>query len=313
MKPAVSVVCATYQRPESLERLLAALAKQDIDEPFEVIISDDGSADITRTRELVAASPLDVRLLEHPANRGPAAARNDGWRAAASEWIAFTDDDCQPAPGWLRAGLARVRAGGVIVVGKVDPDPAQKHREGPWSRSLTVRDARFMQTANVFYAKADLENVGGFDEVFRHGGEDTDLGLRVVEQLGRERVFEPAAYAVHDVHPGTVRQLARSNATRWTDLPLILRRHPQLREVAAHHKVFWKRTHPATLLAVAGIAAAPAQPLALFLLTPWLADRRWRRPLSVSRLRAVPGTFVTDVAEVVGCVRGSIRHRSFLL
>jgi GT2 family glycosyltransferase len=312
MTPSVSVVCATYRRPESLERLLAALAKQDLDEPFEVIISDDGSGNLSRTRAAVAASPLDVSLLEHPVNRGPAAARNDGWRAARAEWIAFTDDDCQPTPGWLRAGLAAVRQGDAVVVGQVDPDPAQTHRLGPWSRSLTVHDARFMQTANTFYAKADLDAVGGFDEVFRHGGEDTDLGLRVIEQLGRERKFVPEAHVLHDVHAGTASKLARASATRWTDLPLVLRRHPEMRAVA-HHRVFWKRTHPQTLLALAGLMAAPVQPWAAALVVPWVADRGWRRPVAGPRLRTLPGTFLVDAAEVVGCVRGSIRHRSLLL
>ena len=312
MTPVVSVVCATYRRPQALARMLAALAAQDLDEPFEVIVSDDGSGDLTETRAIVAASPLDVRLLEHPTNRGPAAARNDAWRAARAELIAFTDDDCQPTPGWLRAGLRRLREGGVVVVGRVQPDPAQKDREGPWSRSLTVRDVRFMQTANVFYAKSDVAAVDGFDEIFRNGGEDTDMGLRVLEQLGRRAVFEPDALALHDVHVGTARQLARSSVKRWTDIPLILRRHPEMRDLV-HHKLFWKRTHPATLLALVGIAAMPLQPLSAVLVTPWLVDTGWRRPLRGSRLRTLPGTFLVDTAEVVGCVRGSIRHRSLLL
>jgi len=306
--PVVSVVCATYRRPDGLRRLLAALAAQDVDVPFEVVVSDDGSGDLATTRAVIAESRLDVRLLDNPANRGPAAARNDGWRAARGTWIAFTDDDCQPTPGWLRAGLARVRQGGVLVVGKVDPDPAQRHKTGPWSRSLTIRDARFMQTANSFYARADLEAVGGFDEVFRHGGEDTDLGLRVMEQLGRERVFEPEAYVLHDVHPGTPTTLARSSATRWTDLPLILRRHPQMRKAALHHHVFWKATHPATLIALTGLVAAFVFPLSLLLVLPWVGQRR-----QAVHWRDLPGTFLVDAAEVVGCVRGSIRHRSLLL
>ncbi|MCU1602716.1 MAG: glycosyl transferase family 2 [Frankiales bacterium] len=310
--PAVSVVCATYRRPDALGRLLGALAAQDLDEPFEVIVSDDGSGDLARTRALVETSPLDVRLLEHATNRGPGAARNDGWRSARAPYLAFTDDDCQPTPGWLRAGLERVRQGGVIVVGKVDPDPAQQDKVGPWSRSLTIRDARFMQTANTFYARADLEAVGGFDEVFRNGGEDTDLGMRVLAQLGRQRVFEPDAYVLHDVHPGTARSLARSSATRWTDLPLVLRRHPEMR-AATHHGVFWKRTHPATLLALGGLVATPLSPLTALLVAPWVVDRAWRNPVPGSRLRSLPGTFLVDSAEVVGCVRGSVRHRSLLL
>ena len=314
VRPAVSVVCATYRRPEALERMLAALAKQDTDEPFEVIVSDDGSGDLQQTREVIAASPLDIRLLEHPVNRGPAAARNAGWRAARAGVLAFTDDDCQPTTGWLRVGLESVRRGGVLVVGRVVPDPAQREREGPWSRSLSVGDARFMQTANTFYAKADVEAVGGFDEVFRNGGEDTDLGLRVLA-LGRDAVFEPDALVLHDVHVSTPRQLARSSATRWTDLPLVLRRHPQMRALT-HRRLFWKRSHPATVLALAGLATLPASPAAALLLAPWLVNRGLLHPPRTprrSRLQTLPGTFLVDSAEVIGCVRGSIRHRSLLL
>lgn len=315
MAPVVSVVCATYRRPQALARLLAALEQQDLGVPFEVVVSDDGSGDLTQTRAVIEASDLDIRLLDHAVNRGPAAARNDGWRQARAEIVAFTDDDCQPTPGWLRAGLAGMAAGDVVVVGRVDPDPGQAGNRGPFSRSLTVHDVRFMQTANAFYRRADLDAVGGFDETFRCGGEDTDLGMRVLA-LGRRSDFAPDALVFHDVRPGTARQLARESATRWTDLPLVVRRHPQLRETAAYRTWFLKRTHPATLLALGGLLAAPLQPAALVLTGPWLVDRGWRHPPRAprrSRLRVLPGTFLVDAAEVVGCIRGSIRHRSLLL
>lgn len=314
-RPTVSVVCATFRRPEALARLLAALATSDLAEPFEVIVSDDGSGDLAQTRAMVAASSLDIRLLEHTVNRGPAAARNDGWRAARADVIAFTDDDCQPSPGWLRAGLEAMAAGDVVVVGRVSPDPAQAGQDGPWSRSLSVQDARFMQTANAFYRRADLEAVGGFDVALRHGGEDTDLGMRVLA-LGRRAVFAPQALVLHDVRQSTPWAMAYEMATRWTDLPLVLRKHPALRESAAYRRWFWKRSHPATLLALAGLALTPAAPVALVLTGPWLADRGWRHPPAAprrERLRLLPGVFLVDAAEVVGCLRGSIRHRSLLL
>jgi glycosyltransferase involved in cell wall biosynthesis len=312
--PLVSVVCATYRRPDAVGRLLAALERQQTDLPFEVVLCDDGSGPevVARLQSLVEASSLDVRLLTPTANRGPAAARNEAWRAARGEVVAFTDDDCQPSPGWLQAGTQRVLGGGVVVVGKVEPDPAQAHQASPWSRSLTINDARFLQTANTFYLRTDLEAVGGFDEAFRHGGEDTDLGLRVVTRLGRLPVFEPAAHVLHDVHPGTARSLARASATRWRDLPLVVRRHPQMR-ATAHRGVFWKRTHPVTLVALLGLLVAPFFPPALAGLLPWLWDRGYRHRVPGPRLRTLPGTFLVDAAEVVGCIRGSIRHRSLLL
>ena len=99
-----------------------------------------------------------------------------------------------------------------------------------------------------------------------------------------------------------------SSARRWTDLPLVLRRHPEMR-AATYHGLFWKRTHPPVLLALAGLVLAPLRPIAALLLVPWLLQRH----RSGSPVRTLPGTFLVDVAEVVGCVRGSIRHRSLLL
>lgn len=322
--PAASVVCATYRRPDGVRRLLAALAAQDLGRPFEVLVSDDGSGPevVAALREAVAASPLQVRLLEHPANRGAAAARNDAWRQARAEVVAFTDDDCQPAPDWLRRGLAAMAGGDVVVVGRVTPDPAQAGARGPWSRSLTVTSDRFFQTANAFYRRTDLDRAGGFDEALRYGGEDTDLGLRVLA-LGRRSAFAPDAVVLHDVRPGTVRAVARERATRWVDLPLVVRKHPQLRGQTLYRRWFWKRSHPPVVLLLAAVLSSPALLLGpagaagpVLLALPWLVDRGLLHPPATGwkrRARLLPGTLVVDVAEVVAMVRGSVRHRTLVL
>lgn len=306
--PAVSVVCATFRRPEAAARLLAALEEQEPGTPFEVVLVDDGSGPevVEQLRVLVGRSPLDIRLLALGTNGGAAAARNAGWLAAGAPVVAFTDDDCQPSPGWLRAGLAALQAGAGVVVGRVRPRPDQAHLMGLWSRSLTVEDSRFFQTANAFYRRADLERVGGFDPRLARGGEDTDLGLRV-SHLAGPPAFVPDALVHHDVRVLGPWRLARESATRWVDLPLVLKKHPELRLSLLHRRVFWKPSHPPTLAALLGLGLAAWWPAALLLLAPWLLDRR-RSPW-----RQLPGLFLVDAAEVVACVRGSIRHRSVLL
>jgi glycosyltransferase involved in cell wall biosynthesis len=321
-QPVVSVVCATYRRPAAVRRLLASLERQDLEAPFEVILSDDGSGEqcVLDVKAAIASSSLEVRLLEHQRNRGPGAARNDGWRAARADVVAFTDDDCQPEPGWLRAGLALMH-NGVVVVGRVIPDPAQSGALGPWSRTLTVSDARFFQTANAFYARADLDAVGGFDERFvLAGGEDTDLGMRVLA-LGRAGVFAPDALVLHDVRGGTVWSLAKERATKWVDLPLVLRKHPQLRHQNLYLGLFWKRSHPAVILALVGLLALPLALvpwgwLVLLLTFPWLLDRGIKHPPPGGlrrRISLLPGTFLVEAAEIVSMVRGSVRHRTLML
>jgi glycosyltransferase involved in cell wall biosynthesis len=100
-------VIATYGRPRQLGACLEALCALDYPrERFEVIVVDDGSPDPVAP----VAEPHQDRLrlrVERTARGGPGAARNAGARLADGELLAFIDDDCLPAPGWLR-GLAKV-------------------------------------------------------------------------------------------------------------------------------------------------------------------------------------------------------------
>ena len=90
-----SVVIPTRDRPERLRALLDSLLLQDAS-GFEVIVVDNGSG--AETAELLASHPLAIRALRGE-GRGPAAARNVGWREAKGRLVCFTDDDCRVAPG----------------------------------------------------------------------------------------------------------------------------------------------------------------------------------------------------------------------
>ncbi len=104
--PLFSVVIPTFARPAALRGCLTALAETGGRVPFEVLVVDDGSPQ--PVRDLVGDTPrlCDVRWLRQ-ANRGPGPARNAGASAARGRYLAFTDDDCRPRPGWLDA-FARV-------------------------------------------------------------------------------------------------------------------------------------------------------------------------------------------------------------
>ncbi|MDQ5852192.1 MAG: glycosyltransferase, partial [Chloroflexota bacterium] len=106
MTIAVSVVVPTFERPALLQRCLAALLGQQFEPSnYEVVVVDDGVSDETRRlvecwSERGKARGVCVRYLAAPHTRGPAAARNIGWRAARGAIIAFTDDDCIPDANW---------------------------------------------------------------------------------------------------------------------------------------------------------------------------------------------------------------------
>jgi len=201
----VSVVVPSFKRPAELHRCLTALAAQTLPaEAFEIIVVHDGPSETARrlvaqwTKKLAARGGPLVRY-RSPPHRGPAAARNTGWRVAEAEIVAFTDDDTVPAPDWLAAALAAMQPGvdaawGRIVV-PLPTDPTDYEID---AARLSV--SQFV-TANCFLKKCVLKRVGGFDERFeRAWREDSDLYFRLID--GGARVVHAAdAVVVHPVRP----------------------------------------------------------------------------------------------------------------
>jgi len=175
--PGVTVVVPTVGRP-SLDRLLAALGAADPDGPRrEILVVDDRPA-----RPAPLRVPTGVRLLRGPA-RGPAAARNVGWRAARHEWIAFLDDDVVPDPDWWRRLTADLRDAGEEVggsQGRLVVPPPEGRRPTDWERVTAGLAGADWITADMAYRRAALARVGGFDERFpRAFREDIELAYRV--------------------------------------------------------------------------------------------------------------------------------------
>src|SRR5437764_14081766 len=100
-EPAVSVVIPTRDRGRELLSCLRAIAAAE--QPVggtEVVVVNDGGAPLDAGVLAAAADGVMLVLLDQP-GAGPAAARNRGATAAGGRVLAFTDDDCEPATGWL--------------------------------------------------------------------------------------------------------------------------------------------------------------------------------------------------------------------
>jgi histidinol-phosphate phosphatase family protein len=162
-------------RPDRLASLLGSL-----DPPGEVIVVDG-------------------------TGRSPAAARNAGWRRSAAEWVAFLDDDVEPAADWgdaLRADLrAATAAGAAGTQGRVSVPLPSGRRPTDWERSVRALETARWATADMAYRRSVLEELGGFDEAFpRPYREDSDLALRVLRagyelHRGSRRVVHPVGRA----------------------------------------------------------------------------------------------------------------------
>lgn len=319
-RPDVSVVIPSHDRPLRLLWLLNALEAQDLDrERFEVIVVHDSRGPeteaILRDHPLAAAGVLRHETYA-PGSASPSEKRNAGWQAARADLIAFTDDDCEPAPGWLRALVEAAPAfPGTILQGTTRPQPAEAHL------LTAVRHARsqsvdppdwYAQTCNVAYPREVLETVGGFRQLGPvPAGEDTDLYLRCRDRHGVPLAAVPHAVVFHAVEPMTLRGHLRF-VRRWEHLAAVVREHPGVRDTL-YLRVFWRRSHALLLLALAGAGAARAFPVAAALGLPWLLAGQ-RTPKGIARaLFRAPERAALDLTEIAVLARGSARYRTLYL
>jgi GT2 family glycosyltransferase len=180
--------------------LLAALSAQDLQD-FEIVLVDNApEPDAAAT--FVAGLVPGVQVVHCP-RPGSYAARNAGAGRARGQWLAFTDADCLPQPGWLAALVeALSRAGRSIVAGpvRVQPGPAPSR----WEIFDTVRGIPqdvfvrhgYAATANLALSRQLFTELNGFDPLRLSGG-DAEF-CRRARSLSVSLHF--AAYAVVD-HP----------------------------------------------------------------------------------------------------------------
>ncbi|MBT2490816.1 glycosyltransferase [Streptomyces sp. ISL-96] len=225
--PAYAVVIPTLGR-RSLSACLRALARAAGPRPAQVVLVDD------RREPGGVPLPVDIPEALRPVTtvvtgraRGPAAARNRGWREAGPvPWVVFLDDDVVPGPTWgddLARDLAATTYRTAAVTARITVPLPVHRRPTDWERNTAgLATARWI-TADMAYRRDALEAVGGFDERFRRAfREDADLALRVL--AAGWTVSAGRRSTVHPVRPAdrmiSVR-LQRGNA----DDVLMNRRH----------------------------------------------------------------------------------------
>jgi GT2 family glycosyltransferase len=314
--PEITVVVPTRLRETRLAFLLDALAAQTLaPERFEVIVvRADDAVDGPLTEP---PDGLEVRFMTAP--RGVSSQRNAGWRSAQAPLVAFTDDDCRPAPDWLERTIAAAGGETVFVQGRTEPDPDEGDLLRGVARTIEVTGFDvWAPTCNVAYPKALLERLGGFDERFVYAwGEDTDLALRARES-GATQVYADDARVWHAVHPRTVAAAVREGLAR-NAIPAVVARHPQLRD-ALHFRVFLLMSHALLVLGFAGVLLGGRRRRWLGALAFVPYARHHLKGSGVSPLGALrwllfsaPRSAAVDAAEVGSSAVASYRERTLVL
>jgi glycosyltransferase involved in cell wall biosynthesis len=244
MKPDVTVVIPTLNGARGLARCLAALNEQLPGPNLEVIVVDDGSSDDS----VDVARRYGATVISHPENRGVAAARNTGARAATADIVAYMDDDCEPEPDWafqLCSLFSTCGTGVVAVGGRLIPHVPPSFLAGylarhnplapvelnislsnsvlyrfalylkrQWSTTTSTgrRDVYSIVGANMAFRRTSFE-IAQFDERLRFGPEELDICLQLVRLVhGARVIFEPAVGVKHHFKPGLRDTFRRSRA-----------------------------------------------------------------------------------------------------
>jgi GT2 family glycosyltransferase len=196
--PALSILIPSFDGEKRLPRTLEALAAQRLPGGFEVIVTDDGSADGTAEAARRLAGPAPMEVLRHPENRGRAAAVNTALRRARAPIVLVLDDDMEAEAGLLERHLEahrdRPRRAAIGRIVQQDLDPTRPFhafllRDEEWRRRR-LRGVETIGFGEVWTGQFSVERdealaAGGFDERIRgYGLEDIEFAYR----LGRRGV-----------------------------------------------------------------------------------------------------------------------------
>jgi GT2 family glycosyltransferase len=201
--PPISVVVCSYNGSGTIGECLDHLSTLNYPN-YEIIVVDDGSTDDTAE----IAQCHDVRLIRTE-NRGLSAARNTGMQHARGEIVAYIDDDAYPDEDWLNylsrafQRTSHAMIGGPNLVPLRDPPVAQcvaRAPGGPTHVLLTDTLAEHVPGCNMAFRKSRLEEIDGFDPIFRTAGDDVDVCWRIQER-GWSIGFAPAALVWHHRRP----------------------------------------------------------------------------------------------------------------
>jgi GT2 family glycosyltransferase len=209
----LSIIIPTHNRVDALEQTLAALARQEFAQPWEVIVVDNNSTD--ETNEVVGRMakdfPVDLILTEET-KPGPAAARNKGASIARGEYLLFMDNDIIAAPDLLSRHYRRLTENpGCWIVGQFPNKPDQEatifgryqRHLYPLARAKSLVETNAITGAGTSMPREDFEQLGGFDmNFFAASGEDRELAMRAIAS-GIRILYDPSIVAIHNDWAGT--------------------------------------------------------------------------------------------------------------
>ena len=232
----VSIIIPFYERLEHLRCCLESL-KISTDDFDEIVITDDGSRDetVTKLKEMISQYHFTIHHVWQP-KKGfrVAAARNNGIRHAQGDYLIFFDSDFLILPGAIEYHLRLAKPGRFVAgnckylseeqtksvfTSNISPEFLENLYKRLPEKEAVKDHRRFIKRTILFRLhlksrrkqslgghfsifRKDIESVNGYDENYRGwGGEDEDLGIRLVQAGIYGRSAIRYARVLHMWHP----------------------------------------------------------------------------------------------------------------
>lgn len=223
MKPIVSVIVTNYNGKQFLKDCFVSLLKE-TNGPYEILFIDDFSTDgsFEYVKKLYGRHKK-FRIFQNPENLGPGKSINRMVRESHGKYLFFLNNDTVTEPGWYKHIVhafgtykkAAVLQGKILRAGTKNYDYAGDFM-GPFGFLIeraqgAVDTGQFDRVDRVFSIKGTcmivrkdiLNKIGGFDEMYKFGIEETDVTWRCW-LAGYETLFYPYITVFH--YFGTARK-----------------------------------------------------------------------------------------------------------
>ena len=185
----VSIIIPAYNAAEFIGETLDSVFAQTFT-GYEVIVINDGSPDTDALEKVLARYPEKLRYLKQE-NKGAAAARNTGLRAAAGELVAFLDADDTWLPNFLEQQVDLLKRSGAdfvyadaLLVGESPLSGRTFMQVQPSRGEVTAASLLAVETtvltSTVLARRRPIIEVGLFNESLKRG-HDFELWLRLAK------------------------------------------------------------------------------------------------------------------------------------
>lgn len=267
----LSIIFSTYNSPDWLQKVLWGFECQ-TRKDFEIVIADDGSGDDTKkiVESFQQSSDLSIKHVWHPdSGYQKCKILNQAILKSGTDYLLFTDGDCIPRFDFVAEHLAQRKKGYFLSGGAVrlpmgvskliskEDIQNQDAFDVNWLinaglerklfKNLKLTKSKFIASmmnaftpakatwngGNASGWKEDLLSINGFDERMQYGGQDRELGERLINKGLKSKQLRFSAVCIHLDHSRgykneesilrnkAIRKETRDSRAVWTDFGIV--------------------------------------------------------------------------------------------